>query len=69
MVPLLYLYHNIRSIDTILFYVFAIFNLVSWQICSLHEQSQIALNGVKRILPVLFQMQNIDIRIHPRPRT
>ena len=37
MVPLLYLYHNIRSIDTILFNVFAIFNLVSWQISSLHE--------------------------------
>ena len=42
-------------LDTKLFNVFAIFNLVSWQ-----TSWRIALNDVKRILPVLFQMQNIE---------
>ena len=42
-------------LDTKLFIVFAIFNLVSWQ-----TSWRIALNDVKRILPVLFQMQNIE---------
>ena len=42
-------------LDTKLFNVFAIFNLVSWQ-----TSWRIALNDVKRILLVLFQMQNIE---------
>ena len=42
-------------LDTKLFNVFAIFNLVSWQ-----TSWRIALNDVKRILQVLFQMENIE---------